>query len=75
MESDVFYAAIKTNDHFYDFQPYNQLFVALEESHRAVDLTKLYGRERLIIGTRCGRERSVKMCEQLKNLKGFKSWE
>lgn len=24
MESDVFYGAIKTNDHFYDFEPYSE---------------------------------------------------
>lgn len=26
MESDVFYGAIKTNDHFYDSEPNNELF-------------------------------------------------
>lgn len=26
MESDVFYGAIKANDHFYDFEPNNELF-------------------------------------------------
>lgn len=38
MESDVFYGAIKANDHFYDFEPYNELpFFAtflLPQSHR-----------------------------------------
>lgn len=26
MESDVFYGAIKANDHFYSFEPNNELF-------------------------------------------------
>lgn len=30
MKSDVFYGAIKTNDHFYDFEPYSEPYFFFE---------------------------------------------